>query len=114
MGRQTQMRLTSISALKEKPQMEIKELSFMENLSDNGKEIYAKDTVVGGHSYGYSYDFHSYFSHPLLDKLKNFDFGKITIEVIKPKPKPKPEPEPELVITFAEARAPESTTARER
>ena len=72
--------------------MEIKELSFMENLSDNDKGTSTKDSVVGGHSYhyshsySYSYDFDSYFSHPLLDKLKDFDFGNIVIKVTKPKP----------------------------
>ena len=71
--------------------MEIKELSFMENLSDNDKETSAKDSVTGGHSYGY--DLHGYFSHPLLDKLKDLDFGNITIELIQP------EPEPELEIS---------------
>ncbi len=70
--------------------MEIKELSFLENLSDNGKKTSAMDSVIGGHRYGhsYGYDFHGYFSHPIFDKLKDFDFGKIKIEVIKPEPEP--------------------------
>lgn len=72
----------------EQLKMEIKELSFLDNLSDNGKETSSKDSVIGGHSYDYSYDFDGYFPHPLLDKLKDFDLGNITIEVTEPEPKP--------------------------
>ncbi len=72
--------------------MEIKELSFLENLSGNDNKTSVMDSVIGGHSYHYShsycYDFNSYFSHPLLDKLKDFDLGKITIKVTKPEPEP--------------------------
>ncbi len=85
--------------------MEIKELSFMENLSGNDKETFVRDSVIGGHSYhyshSYSYDFHSYFSHPVFDQLKDFDFGKITIDVIKPEPKPKPEPEFDVAFSIS-------------
>ncbi len=88
--------------------MEIKELSFMENLSDNDKETSEKDSVIGGHSYGYShsysYDFDSYFSHPVFDQLKDFDFGNITIEVIKPEPEPKPDFSVDFSISSIAAR----------
>ncbi len=58
--------------------MEIKELGFLENLSGNDNKTSAMDSVIGGHRYGhsYSYDFDSYFSHPVFDQLKDFDFGK--------------------------------------
>ncbi len=85
--------------------MEIKELSFLENLANNGNETSAKDSVIGGHSYdyshSYSYDFDSYFSHPVFDKLKDFDFGNIVIKVTKPKPEPEPEPEFDVAFSIS-------------
>lgn len=58
--------------------MEIRELSVMENLSDNGKEASTMDSVVGGHGYGYGYGYgHDYFS-------KYFNKFGVEIEIIKP------------------------------
>ena len=74
--------------------MDIKELSFMQNLSDNGKEISAKDSIVGGDSYGYS--------HILEGIVIDFDFGSIVIEVTEPEPEPEPEP---TIRTFAQYNA---------
>lgn len=50
--------------------MEIKELSFLDNLSDNGKKNFAMDSVIGGHDddYSYIYDFLDDFLHPFLEK----------------------------------------------
>ena len=69
--------------------MEIKELSFMENLSDNDKQTFVRDSVIGGHSYDYSYsyssDYYGYSDHPFFQEIIiDFDFRKITIEVTKP------------------------------
>lgn len=76
--------------------MEIKELSFMENLSGNGKEAFARNGLVGGHSYSSSSDYDSYSSHPFFEEIIiDFDFGSIVVEV----PQAEPEPEPELVAS---------------
>lgn len=69
--------------------MEIRELNFMENLSDNGKETLVKDSVIGGHGYdySYSYDLHSYFPYPTVHRLRD-DFRTRRIEVNRPEPEP--------------------------
>ena len=72
--------------------MEIKELSFMENLSDNDKKTSTKDSVIGGHSYDYSYssDYYDYSDHPFFEEIIiDFDFGKIVIEVPQAEPEPR-------------------------
>lgn len=56
--------------------MEIKELSFMENLSEEGQDTSAMDNVVGGHGYGHGYGFHGYFPHPYFVKVPDFGKGK--------------------------------------
>ncbi len=69
--------------------MEITELNFLENLSGNGNKTSAMDSTIGGHDDNYSYDFDGYFSHPVVDKIIDFDLGEIIMEVTQPEPEPK-------------------------
>ncbi len=66
--------------------MEIKELSFLENLSGNGNKTSAMDSVIGGNDddSSYIYDLLDYFLAPLF---------KQEIE--------ETEPEPEMDLEFA-------------
>ena len=50
--------------------MEIKELSFLENLSGNDNKTSAMDSVIGGHDddYSYIYDLLEDFFHPSFEK----------------------------------------------
>ncbi len=50
--------------------MEIKELSFLENLSGNDNKTSVMDSVIGGHDddYSYIYDLLEDFFHPFFEK----------------------------------------------
>ncbi len=50
--------------------MEIKELSFLENLSGNDNKTSVMNSVIGGYDddYSYIYDFLDYFFHPFFEE----------------------------------------------